>query len=141
MKGLGAGAQVVCAIIENGKGLVLLAERPSGKRLAGLWEFPGGKVEVGEAPEDAIRRELKEELQLDVRINRQLGVFPHTYDWGSIDLRAFVVSALNEPAATADVHAFQWVSPHQIVRATLAAADHAPLTQYLRISGLRSGSF
>jgi 8-oxo-dGTP diphosphatase len=130
--------QVVCGIIENGKGLVLLAERPAGKKLAGLWEFPGGKIEAGESPEDALRRELKEELKLDVHIVRRLGKFPHTYDWAAIDLEAFVVSALNEPTATADVQVFQWLSPHQIARDKLAAADHAPLAQYLRISGLRS---
>ena len=127
---------VVCALIENGKGLILLAERPAGKKLAGLWEFPGGKVEPGEAPEAALQRELKEELQLDVRIVRRLGKFDHTYDWGQIELEAFVVLALNEPHSTAEVQVFQWVSPHRIDRPTLTAADHAPLSQYLRISGL-----
>lgn len=54
-----------CALID-GTGRVLMAERPAGKELAGLWEFPGGKVEAGERPEDALVRELREELGIGV---------------------------------------------------------------------------
>ena len=53
---------VVCAALINDKGEVLLAQRPEGKRLAGKWEFPGGKVEADESPEAALSRELQEEL-------------------------------------------------------------------------------
>lgn len=54
-----------CALMDAG-GRVLMAERPAGKELAGLWEFPGGKVEAGERPEQALVRELREELGIDV---------------------------------------------------------------------------
>jgi len=54
-----------CALID-GEGRVLMAERPEGKELAGLWEFPGGKVEGGETPEEALVRELREELGIEV---------------------------------------------------------------------------
>lgn len=54
-----------CALID-GEGRVLMAERPEGKELAGLWEFPGGKVEGGERPEEALVRELREELGIAV---------------------------------------------------------------------------
>lgn len=54
--------QVVAAALVAGDGRVLLAQRPQGKSLAGLWEFPGGKLEPGESPEAALRRELDEEL-------------------------------------------------------------------------------
>lgn len=57
---------VVCAALINDNDEVLLAQRPEGKRLPGRWEFPGGKVEANEAPEDALVRELKEELGIDV---------------------------------------------------------------------------
>ena len=56
---------VACALVDADK-RILIAQRPEGKTLAGLWEFPGGKVEPGEAPEDALIRELKEELALTV---------------------------------------------------------------------------
>ena len=58
---------VVAAALINEKNEVLLAQRPEGKRLAGKWEFPGGKVEEGESPETALARELKEELDIDVK--------------------------------------------------------------------------
>ena len=54
-----------CALIDP-EGRVLMAQRPEGKELAGLWEFPGGKVEDGERPEDALVRELREELGIGV---------------------------------------------------------------------------
>jgi 8-oxo-dGTP diphosphatase len=57
---------VACALIDV-DGRVLIAQRPEGKSMAGLWEFPGGKPEAGERPEDALIRELKEELGVDVR--------------------------------------------------------------------------
>ena len=104
---------------------------PPGKKLAGLWEFPGGKIESGESGEDALVRELKEELELDVRIVKGLGVFPHTYAWGSIDLHVYVVRALNAPRETQDVHAFKWVTPLSIARKQLAPADIKPLDIYL----------
>jgi 8-oxo-dGTP diphosphatase len=61
---------------------VLLAQRPPGKSLAGLWEFPGGKVEAGETPEAALIRELKEELSVDIRASclAPLGFASHSYE-------------------------------------------------------------
>ena len=60
---------VVAAALIDSDGRVLVARRPSGKKMAGLWEFPGGKVEQGETPERALIRELKEELGIDVTEN------------------------------------------------------------------------
>ncbi|MDO4776601.1 MAG: NUDIX domain-containing protein [Cardiobacteriaceae bacterium] len=59
--------RVVVAIIENARGEFLIAERPESKPAAGLWEFPGGKVEAGESDHQALARELEEELGLDLR--------------------------------------------------------------------------
>jgi len=57
---------VACALVD-GDGRVLVAQRPEGKQLAGLWEFPGGKMEAGERPEDTLIRELREELGITVK--------------------------------------------------------------------------
>src|SRR5271166_3577964 len=57
---------VACALVDA-DGRVLIAQRPAGKAMAGLWEFPGGKIEAGERPEDTLIRELKEELDIVVK--------------------------------------------------------------------------
>lgn len=69
---------VVAAIIKKDK-KVLLGQRPPKKSLAGLWEFPGGKIELGEQPETALRRELKEELGIDAEIGSLKVVTTHNY--------------------------------------------------------------
>ena len=80
---------VVCAIIVRDD-RIMLAQRPPDKKLGGLWEFPGGKVEAGESSEDALHRELQEELGCSVRITQTLAPFVHAYDWGRIELIPFV---------------------------------------------------
>ena len=57
---------VAAAALVRDDGRLLLAQRPEGKTMAGLWEFPGGKVEAGESPQAALKRELREELSVDV---------------------------------------------------------------------------
>lgn len=59
---------VVAAALIDGEGRVLLQQRPAGKAMAGLWEFPGGKIEAGETPEAALSRELREELGVDTEV-------------------------------------------------------------------------
>lgn len=128
--------QVVSGIVEDDLGRVLIAQRPPGKKLAGFWEFPGGKIEDGEVPAAALRRELMEELCLDVAVGRFLGIFPFSYEWGEIDLHVYLVRATNEPKRTEDVHVFKWVNPAQIRVREMAEADIEPLRAYLELSGL-----
>jgi 8-oxo-dGTP diphosphatase len=73
---------VAAAVILDGDGRVLLAQRPQGKSLAGLWEFPGGKIEAGERPEAALARELHEELGITVAPSDLIptGFASHAYD-------------------------------------------------------------
>jgi 8-oxo-dGTP diphosphatase len=73
---------VSAAALIDGDGRVLLAKRPEGKAMAGLWEFPGGKIETGETPEDALIRELKEELAIDTVSSclAPLAFASHDYD-------------------------------------------------------------
>jgi 8-oxo-dGTP diphosphatase len=63
---------VVAAVIRDAEGRVLLSQRPEGRHMAGLWEFPGGKIDDGEAPGDALVRELGEELGIDIVVQRPL---------------------------------------------------------------------
>ena len=74
-------------IIEEGR--TLIAERPAGGRHPGAWEFPGGKVEPGETPEECLARELKEELGIEVEVVEKLAEVVHNYDDATVELMAF----------------------------------------------------
>lgn len=123
--------QVVSGIIEDESGLVLLAQRPPGKLLAGYWEFPGGKIEDGETPPEALARELKEELSLEITIGRFMGIFRHKYEWGDIDLHVYVVRANNTPKRSEHVSVFKWINAAKINPRDLAGADVLPYEEYL----------
>ena len=71
---------VAAAALVDGAGRVLLAERPAGKSFAGLWEFPGGKLEAGETPEAALERELQEELGVEAGPMQAIGFVSHAYE-------------------------------------------------------------
>jgi 8-oxo-dGTP diphosphatase len=70
--------RVVAAVIEQ-DGLILIGQRPAGKSHAHQWEFPGGKVETGESPRKALERELREELEIEAHIGRELTRYHYTY--------------------------------------------------------------
>ena len=67
---------VVAGVLRDARGRVLLARRTEGRDLAGLWEFPGGKVEPGESPEDALVRELREELGVETEVGAPVACVP-----------------------------------------------------------------
>jgi 8-oxo-dGTP diphosphatase len=127
------------AIILNAEREILLAQRPPGKHLAGSWEFPGGKIEDGESASEALIRELREELELEVEILESLGVFPHRYETHAINLHIFVVKALSLPRATASVHVFKWSKVDEVQTETLAPADRIPFYKFLSTQDLRPG--
>ncbi|OYW72273.1 MAG: hypothetical protein B7Z37_25345 [Verrucomicrobia bacterium 12-59-8] len=122
---------VVCAIILRDE-RIMLAQRPPDKKLGGLWEFPGGKVEAGESAETALHRELQEELGCSVRITQTLTPFVHAYGWGSIELIPFVCElAEDSPEPHAHEHtALVWVERTELRSYDLAPAD-VPLVMEL----------
>ena len=104
---------------------VMIARRPPDKRLGGLWEFPGGKVEQGESAEAALHRELHEELGCTVCITQTLAPFVHEYPWGSIELIPFLCE-LTTGSAAPHPHehtALAWVERGQLSAYELAPAD------------------
>ncbi len=110
---------------------MLLAQRPPDKRLAGYWEFPGGKIETGETPEQALARELKEELHLEISVRKKLGAFDYDYPWGQITLHVFVVRPLSAPRPSADVQVFEWVDVSRVKQFKLSPADLEPWSCYV----------
>ena len=115
---------MVCAVIERA-GRVLLAQRPAHKHLPLKWEFPGGKVEAGEEPATALRREIREELGCDIVPGRALPRFLHTYGSTEIEMIPFVcklVPGTPEPQAHEHI-ALAWALPAELKDHDLAAAD------------------
>ncbi len=114
--------EVVGAVIMR-HGLVLAAQRGPTKRLAGLWEFPGGKVEPGESPEAALAREISEELQCGITVGERITTTRHTYDFGAIELTTYYAElAAGEPRATEHAK-LRWISPDDLSHLRWAEAD------------------
>lgn len=114
-------------------GRVLLAQRPEGKSMAGLWEFPGGKVEVGETPEAALIRELNEELGIDTWASclAPLTFASHSYDDFHLMMPLFACRKWNGTPQPREGQTLKWVKPTEMQNYPMPAAD-IPLIAVLR---------
>ncbi|MBZ9726633.1 (deoxy)nucleoside triphosphate pyrophosphohydrolase [Mesorhizobium sp. CO1-1-7] len=120
-----------CALVDA-DGRVLLAQRPQGKQLAGLWEFPGGKVEAGETPEQCLIRELQEEIGIETEIPclAPLTFASHSYDDFHLLMPLFVCRRFRGIAQPREGQALKWVRPKQMRDYPMPPAD-APLIPFL----------
>ncbi|ESY75186.1 (deoxy)nucleoside triphosphate pyrophosphohydrolase [Mesorhizobium sp. M1050] len=120
-----------CALVDA-DGRVLLAQRPEGKQLAGLWEFPGGKVEPGETPEQCIIRELHEEIgvETDIPCLAPLTFASHSYDDFHLLMPLFICRRFRGIAQPREGQALKWVRPKQMRDYPMPPAD-APLIPFL----------
>ena len=100
---------VVAAVIRDGEGRVLLTRRPEGRHMGGLWEFPGGKVNDGEAPEEALRRELFEELGLTAAIDGSITFAVHEENKLRILLLFYAVRIVTGEPESLEGQAIAWV--------------------------------
>jgi 8-oxo-dGTP diphosphatase len=121
-----------CALIDV-DGRVLIAQRPQGKSLAGLWEFPGGKVEPGETPEAALVRELKEELDIEVA---QACLAPfvfasHAYESFHLLMPLWLCRRWSGAVSAREHQALAWVKPAVLADYPMPPADE-PLVAHLR---------
>jgi 8-oxo-dGTP diphosphatase len=116
---------VLAGVLMDGAGRILIAQRPPGKHLAGMWEFPGGKVEPGEEPLAALERELDEELGIavDPLSFEELIRVPWNYGERGMLLQAVVVRAWSGEPQALDAAAIAWHLPNDIDPALLAPAD------------------
>jgi 8-oxo-dGTP diphosphatase len=114
-------------------GRVLLAQRPQGKSMAGLWEFPGGKIEPGEPPERALIRELHEELGIDTWASclAPLSFASHSYDDFHLLMPLFACRKWQGVAHAKEGQALKWVRANELRNYPMPAAD-LPLVPILR---------
>lgn len=125
--------RVVGAAIQHNN-MILCAQRGANKSLAGYWEFPGGKIEVGETPQQALRREIQEELHCKITVGKLLCKTVQHYDFGDIELSTYHCT-LNEgetPQRT-EHRQLQWMQPDRLDELDWATADIKAMQQ-LKVS-------
>ena len=126
---------VACALVDADR-RVLIAQRPQGKQLAGLWEFPGGKIEPGETPEAALIRELREELDIETQqaCLAPLSFASHTYDDWHLMMPLYVCRKWQGSPLAKEHSQLKWVRPQMLREYPMPPADEpliAPLCDLL----------
>jgi 8-oxo-dGTP diphosphatase len=120
-----------CALIDA-DGRILLAQRPPGKSMAGLWEFPGGKVEPGETPEETLIRELHEELGIETQVEclAPLTFASHSYEGFHLLMPLYVCRRFQGTPQSREGQALKWVRPQRLRDHPMPPADE-PLIPFL----------
>ena len=122
---------VVAGVIEDARGRILLARRTEGRDLAGLWEFPGGKVDPGETAEQALVRELREELGIEATVGEALIRVPQQYPHKRLMLDVRRIAAWEGALKGLDGQALAWAPPHTLRSYPMPGADR-PVVAALR---------
>jgi 8-oxo-dGTP diphosphatase len=115
--------RVVCAVLRSEDGRIFSCRRPLGKSLGGLWEFPGGKIEPGEAAEAALVRELSEELGVQSEILSALTPVCHAYPTFDIELLPFIARVVSGEIHLHEHSAAGWYLPDEMTGLDWAPAD------------------
>ena len=112
---------VGAVIIENGK--ILCAQRGPDQSLPLKWEFPGGKIEEGESPQEALQREIKEEMHCQIEIGDQVEHTVYEYDFGIVHLTTFVCRLVGGEPVLTEHASMKWLSPRELTSLDWAPAD------------------
>lgn len=113
---------VVGAVVVD-KGKVLAAQRSQSMSLPGMWEFPGGKIEQGESPRDALVREMQEELLCTVEIGEQVASTRHEYDFGFVTLTTFYSRLVEGTPRLTEHSEIRWIDAAELDSVEWAPAD------------------
>ena len=122
---------VVAAALYHRDGRILIAERPAGKHMAGRWEFPGGKVAPGESEQDALTRELEEELGVEVTASRPFMRLKHSYEDRDVELSMWIVESFRGEPRSLDGQGLKWAEPARLSEEDILEADR-PFVEALR---------
>ena len=123
---------VVAALIENSRGDVLLGQRPAGRPMAGFWEFPGGKRDAGEPREDALARELQEEIGIRIVAAEPFMQLEHTYPELHVSLDIWRVSTYVGTPKALEGQQLRWVAIADLGDAMLLPADRPIVEKLMR---------
>ena len=122
--------RVVGAMIEK-DGQYLITQRPMTASFPGLWEFPGGRVEVGETDQAALARELAEEMEIGVEVGERVIHVEHAYEAYDIDFCVYRCQLRQGPIRDIRVHAHRWVRPEELDQYEFPAADEKTVGKLL----------
>ena len=131
-----AAVRVVAAVLRDERGRVLITQRPAGKHMAGYWEFPGGKIAPGESSEQALKRELAEELGVALRRCHPLLQLRHDYADRVVELEVFAVDDYAGEPAGLEAQALKWVAAAELGGQALLPADR-PIIEALEFASMR----
>jgi len=123
---------VVTGIIRKGS-QVLIGKRPPGHTLAGLWEFPGGKIEIGESPEEALARELNEELGIFAEVGEIQMACTHSYPDVGILLIFYEVQFWKGEPKNVHNYELKWVEPRELKKMDIPDANRKLLPTILKL--------
>lgn len=114
---------------------VLAARRGPSMALAGLWEFPGGKVEAGESPEQALIREVREELLCEISVGEHVETTSHTYEFGTVTLTTFFAAVESGEPQLTEHDELRWVPAAELRSIEWAPADVPAVEHVMRVLG------
>ena len=114
--------RVVGAVFHDGERFLACRKKP-GKPLEGHWEFPGGKIEPGETPEQALAREIREELNLIAEVGQKVTTTTYEYEFATIELTTFYCTLVDGDLRLTDHDATKWVTSTEATHLTWAPAD------------------
>ncbi|MDK4229991.1 (deoxy)nucleoside triphosphate pyrophosphohydrolase [Corynebacterium tuberculostearicum] len=114
--------RVVGAVFHDGERFLACRKKP-GKPLEGHWEFPGGKIEPGETPEQALAREIREELNLIAEVGQKVTTTTYEYDFATIELSTFYCTLVDGDLRLTDHDDTKWVTSTEAAHLTWAPAD------------------
>ena len=119
---------VGAVIVENGK--ILCAQRGPDKALPLKWEFPGRKIEEGESPQEALQREIVEEMQCEIAIGDQIEHTIYEYDFGIVHLTTFYCRLTEGKPVLTEHKSIKWLSPNELTSLDWAPADLPAIENY-----------
>ncbi|WP_050180367.1 8-oxo-dGTP diphosphatase MutT [Domibacillus robiginosus] len=123
--------RVVGAVIENEKNEILCALRSPEMTLPNLWEFPGGKIEAGETPEESLKREVQEELACEIEVGEKIEEVTHEYEAVIVNLLTYRSRILNGLPKAEEHAELRWVSRDRLNDLEWAPADIPTITQLM----------